>query len=65
MCRYPSLKKRQRVHFQVFGSNNFLPLKEARFHFLCEQVNNGKLQLLHCSIEVQVADILTKALKKG
>jgi len=37
---------------------------EARFHFLLEEVNNGRLQVLHCSIGVQVANILIKSLKR-
>jgi len=36
---------------------------EAKFHFLREQVNKGALQIVHCSTELQLADILTKALK--
>lgn len=37
---------------------------EIRYHFLRDQVNKGKLELEHCKIEVQLADILTKPLKK-
>lgn len=37
---------------------------ETRFHFLIDQVlNSDKLKLVFCNSEVQVADILTKALK--
>ena len=36
---------------------------ETNFHFLKEQVNNEKLKIEHYRIEVQLADILTKALK--
>ena len=36
---------------------------EAKFHFLREQVNKGALQIVHCSTELQLADIFTKALK--
>ena len=36
---------------------------ETKFHFLREQVNNEKLKIEHCRTEVQLADILTKALK--
>jgi len=36
---------------------------EARFHFLREQVNHGKLEVKHCPSESQLADILTKGLK--
>ena len=36
---------------------------ETRYHFLRDQVNNDKLELLHCKTEDQLADILTKALK--
>ncbi|MCI59517.1 copia protein, partial [Trifolium medium] len=34
---------------------------EMRFHYLIEQVNNGTLKLEHCRTELQVADLLTKA----
>ncbi|CAJ2662747.1 unnamed protein product [Trifolium pratense] len=34
---------------------------EMRFNYLREQVNNGKLKLEHCRKELQVADVLTKA----
>jgi len=37
---------------------------EARFHFLRDHVNLGRLKLLHCPTNLQVADILTKALKR-
>ncbi|GAU35215.1 hypothetical protein TSUD_204910 [Trifolium subterraneum] len=36
---------------------------ETRFHFIREQVNNGRIVLKHCPTEVQEADILTKGLK--
>ena len=36
---------------------------EAKFHFLREQVNKSALQTVHCSIELHLADIFTKALK--
>lgn len=36
---------------------------ETKFHFLRDQVNKEKIKLVHCSTEVQVADIMTKALK--
>ncbi|RDX84324.1 hypothetical protein CR513_34648, partial [Mucuna pruriens] len=36
---------------------------ETRFYFLREQVNNEKLQIEHCRIEIQFADIFIKALK--
>jgi hypothetical protein len=36
---------------------------ETKYHFLRDQVNNEKLELLHCKTEDQLADILTKALK--
>ncbi|GAU22960.1 hypothetical protein TSUD_247040 [Trifolium subterraneum] len=34
---------------------------EMRFHYLREQVGNGKLKLEHCKTDLQVADVLTKA----
>ncbi|CAH9119315.1 unnamed protein product [Cuscuta epithymum] len=36
---------------------------ETRFHFLRDQVNKGRVQLIHCSTTEQVADVFTKALK--
>ena len=36
---------------------------KAKFHFLREQVNKDALQIVHCSIRLQLVDILTKALK--
>jgi len=36
---------------------------EAKFHFLREQVNKGAMQIVHCSSELQLADIFTKPLK--
>jgi hypothetical protein len=36
---------------------------EMRFHYLREQVNNGKLVLKHCRSEDQIADIMTKAVQ--
>ncbi|CAJ2632822.1 unnamed protein product [Trifolium pratense] len=36
---------------------------EMRFHYLREQVNNGKLYLKHCRSGEQLADILTKAVQ--
>jgi len=29
---------------------------EPRYHFLREQVNNGKLKLIHCLTQLQLAD---------
>lgn len=36
----------------------------VRFHFLRELVNNGEICLEHCSSQEQVADILTKPLRR-
>ncbi|PNX68924.1 hypothetical protein L195_g056430, partial [Trifolium pratense] len=36
---------------------------EMRFHYLIEQVNNGKLCLKHCRSGEQLADILTKVVQ--
>jgi len=36
---------------------------ETRFHFLRDRVNKGKLEVMHCKTEEQVADLLTKPLK--
>jgi hypothetical protein len=35
---------------------------EVEFHFLREQVNQGSLEVKHCAIDSQIADILTKSL---
>lgn len=37
---------------------------ETRFHFLRDNVNKGTLVLEHCRTEVQLADVLTKPLKR-
>ena len=37
---------------------------ETRYHFLREQVNSGKLKLVYCPTQQQLADVLTKPLKK-
>lgn len=37
---------------------------ETRFHFLRDQVSKNKLRLQFCRTDEQVADVLTKALKK-
>ncbi|XP_057443809.1 uncharacterized mitochondrial protein AtMg00810-like [Lotus japonicus] len=36
---------------------------ETRFHFIREQVEKGRLKLVHCGTLDQVADLLTKAVK--
>jgi len=36
---------------------------ETKFHFLRDQVNNGKLEVKHCKTDGQIADLLTKPLK--
>ena len=36
---------------------------ETKFHFLRDQVNKDKIDLKHCKTDLQVADIMTKALK--
>ncbi|GAU25658.1 hypothetical protein TSUD_265850 [Trifolium subterraneum] len=38
---------------------------EMRYHFLKDQVNREKLELEYCKSEIQLADILTKPLKKA
>ena len=37
---------------------------ETRFHFIRDQVSKGKLKVEFCRSETQIADILTKPLKK-
>lgn len=34
-----------------------------KFHFLRNQVNKGKLELVYCCTDLQIADVLTKSLK--
>ena len=36
---------------------------EMRFHYLQEQVEDGKMNLEHCRIENQIADIMTKGVQ--
>ena len=36
---------------------------ETKFHFLRDQVNKGRIRLKHCGTYLQLADIMTKALK--
>jgi hypothetical protein len=38
---------------------------ERRYHFLRDQVNRENLELEYCKSEIQLADILTKPLKKA
>jgi hypothetical protein len=38
---------------------------EIRYHFICDWVQRGAVQLQYISIDDQVADILTKALPRG
>ena len=37
--------------------------KETRFHFIREQVTKGMIEVVYCSIEAQLANGFTKALK--
>ena len=36
---------------------------ETKFHFLRDQVNNGKLEIKHCKTDEQIVDLLTKPLR--
>src|ERR1051325_2172980 len=36
---------------------------ETKYHFLRSQVQNGTLEVVHCSIQKQLADVLTKTIK--
>jgi hypothetical protein len=36
---------------------------EMRFHYLWEQVNNGRLKLEHRTSEEQIADVMTKVVQ--
>ncbi|BAT79610.1 hypothetical protein VIGAN_02252300 [Vigna angularis var. angularis] len=36
----------------------------TKFHFLRDLVNQGKIELVHCSTEAQTVDIFTKALRQ-
>lgn len=38
---------------------------ETRFHFLRDQVNKGRLEVIYCPTDLQKADIFTKPLKIG
>jgi len=38
---------------------------ETKFHFLRDQVNNGKLEIKYCKTDEQIADLLTKPLKSS
>jgi hypothetical protein len=38
---------------------------EIRYHFICDWVQRGAVQLQYISTDEQVADILTKALPRG
>ena len=38
---------------------------ETKFHFLRDQVNNGKLEVKYCKTDEQIADLLTKPLKSS
>ena len=45
------------------GSHGRSKHMETKFYFLREQVSNEKLKIEHCRTKIQLADILTKALK--
>jgi hypothetical protein len=36
---------------------------ETKFHFLRDQVSKGRIKLVYCKTEDQIADVLTKPLK--
>lgn len=36
---------------------------DVRFHFLCDLIKDGELELKHCKTDEQIADIMTKPLK--
>lgn len=36
---------------------------ESKFHFLRSHVHNGVLEVMHCSTQKQLANVLTKAIK--
>lgn len=36
---------------------------DVRYHFLRDLVREGKIELVHCSTDEQVSDIMTKPLK--
>lgn len=48
-------------HPKIHGRNNHI---EMGYYFLRDQVNKGKLKLEYCRLEVQLAGILIKPLKK-
>lgn len=48
-------------HSTSHGISNHI---ERKYHFLNDQVNKDKLEIDYCKIKLQLADILTKPLKK-
>ena len=38
---------------------------ETRYHFIRDKVSKGKVKLLYCKLEDNLADLLTKPLKKN
>ena len=44
------------------GNNKHI---ETRFHFIRDKVNNGEVKLTYCKSEENIADMLTKPLKKN
>ena len=38
---------------------------ETKFHFLRDQVSQGRLELVYCPTEDQVVDVFTKALRQS
>lgn len=44
----------------LYGRNKHI---ETKFHFLRNQVQNGVLEVMHCSTQKQLKDVLTKVIK--
>jgi hypothetical protein len=47
-------------NFVAYGKSKHI---EMRFHYLWEQVNNGRLKLEHRRSEEQIADVMTKVVQ--
>jgi len=59
MCDNNSTIKLSKNHVMHGRSKHI----DVRFHFLREFANNGIIKLLHCGLEEQTADMMTKPLK--
>ena len=44
------------------GNNKHI---DTRYHFIMDKVDKGKIKLIYCKLEDNLADLLTKPLKKA